>query len=104
MLWQVTKQTSSWNSDRIRILIILQGAADLIRRGEEEERRRRKGKEEREEGWMEDAGSSATQRNATSFVIYLSGNITQCMWKGESEMKALEIKRGWAVSILIYGQ
>lgn len=59
MLWQVTKQTSSWNSDWIRILIILQGAADLIRRGEEEERRR-KGKEEREESWMEDADSSAT--------------------------------------------
>lgn len=103
MLWQVTKQTSSWNSDWIRILIILQGAADLIRRGEEEEGGR-KGKEEREEGWAKDAGSSATRGNATSFVIYLSGSITPLVWKGASEKKAREIKSGRAVSILIYGQ
>lgn len=98
MLWQVTKQTSSWNSDWITILIILQGAADLIRSREKEEGKKEERERDREEDWMKNGGSSATRGNATSFVIYLSRTITQLVWKGESEKKEWEIKRGRAVS------
>lgn len=52
-------------------------------------------------------GSSAARGGGGApppFVIYLSGSITQLVWKGESEKKAAKIERGRAASILIHGQ
>lgn len=99
MLWQVTKQTSSWNSDWIRNLIILQGAPDLIRRGGGRGggRKKREGGTRRRDAWRM-LGLQPHGGNTTSFVIYLSGPIIQCVWTGQSEKK----KRGRAFSIPIY--